>query len=48
VVGAGVVVAGTGAVGDPAMVGVVIRTTRIRTIRTVPGAVISRKGLRIT
>jgi hypothetical protein len=45
-VGVGVV---AGAVGDPAMVGVVTtRTIRIRTIRTVPGAVINRKGPRIT
>jgi hypothetical protein len=43
------VVAGTGAVGDPAGVGVVTtRTIRIRTIRTVLGAVINRKGPRIT
>jgi hypothetical protein len=50
-VGVGVV-AGTGAVGDPAGVGVVtIPTTptiRIRTIHTVPGAVINRKGPGIT
>jgi hypothetical protein len=40
---------GVGAVGDPAGVGVVTtRTTRIRTIRTVAGAVISPKGPRIT
>jgi hypothetical protein len=45
------VAVGTGAVGDPAMVGMVtIRTgvVTIRTIRTAPGAVIIRKGPRIT
>ena len=46
--GAVVVGAAGTAVGDPAMVGVTIRTTLIiRTIRTAAGAVISRKGPRI-